>query len=110
MTPNELKRQASDLGRERAAEARDLQIEKMEEDEDPTETLIQQMDFQGVETIGHLIDIAFARSGDLIFKIRVPFRFAEKAVELRKAWNVPLDIRIETWQLYRDFREGQHGG
>lgn len=73
----------------------------------------QPIAFEGAQMIGHLVDIGFARSGDVLIKLRIPYRFKKSALPMTDAWNLPLDINIQTWQYYDQLREeisGQPAG
>ena len=54
-------------------------------------------EFDGVTAPMFLVDMQFMRTGDIIIKMRVPFRWRHLVLPLSEGYNQPLEATITKW-------------
>lgn len=57
--------------------------------------------FHGVQVVGYLKNEAkFARNGDMIITLQIPYEFKGLAFPLTDAFGIPLSIDFQVWEPY----------
>lgn len=51
-------------------------------------------------------DMKFARNGDVLVTMRVPYEHRDRAIMLTDAFGLPLSVDIELWEPYREAAGG----
>lgn len=60
--------------------------------------------FEWTQFVAYLstADMKFAKNGDMLLTLRVPYGFRDLAIPLSDAFGLPLSVDVQLWQPYRE--------